>query len=330
MKKPFYSSFYGARQLQNTYRFFQELDELLRSRNAKHVVHPTVCVGNFQAGGTGKTPTTIWLAKELAKHGYAPSIVLRGHRARRKEAYCVKRSDHAKLVGDEALLHSIHFPTYIGRNRIAACQLAIDMNERLNHIIILDDGLQHYPLRSDIKLVCTKRLGFWNDQLLPFGRLRQKPHNQIDAILQISGDKNHREWESVPIYHFEHVPTLISGEKEPGLMVSGIADPQQFFNSIYPLIGNKTFDSWPFPDHHRFSVVDLRRIESKSYLYKHRVHCTAKDAVKLEPLIEAENSPVKLSVWDIEIQPVSDVQPLLDAMVAKIEEVFKNRTSKQV
>jgi hypothetical protein len=52
--------------------------------------------------------------------------------------------------------------------------------------------------------------------------------------------------------------------------------------------------------------------------------------VKLVPLIEAKKSPVKLSVWDIEIQPVSDVQPLLDAMVAKIEEVFENRTSKQV
>ncbi|MGB1266858.1 MAG: hypothetical protein ACPG5D_02075, partial [Schleiferiaceae bacterium] len=78
------------------------------------------------------------------------------------------------------------------------------------------------------------------------------------------------------------------------------------------------------------SVVDLRRIESKSYLYSHRVHCTAKDAVKLASLVEEEKSPVKLSVWDIEIQPVSDVQPLLDAMVAKIEEVFENRTSKQV
>jgi len=37
-----------------------------------------------------------------------------------------------------------------------------------------------------------------------------------------------------------------------------------------------------------------------------------------------------LSVWDVEIQPVGNVQPLIDAMVAKIEEVFENRTNKQV
>ncbi|MGD1981921.1 MAG: hypothetical protein PVJ94_03995, partial [Flavobacteriales bacterium] len=63
--------------------------------------------------------------------------------------------------------------------------------------------------------------------------------------------------------------------------------------------------------------------------YDYRVHCTAKDAVKLAPLIEAEKSPVQLSVWDVEIQPVGDVQPLLDAMVAKIEEVYKNQSQKQ-
>ena len=33
--------------------------------------------------------------------------------------------------------------------------------------------------------------------------------------------------------------------------------------------------------------------------------------------------------WDVEIQPVGNVQPLLDAMVAKIEEVYKNRSQKQ-
>jgi len=59
------------------------------------------------------------------------------------------------------------------------------------------------------------------------------------------------------------------------------------------------------------------------------VHCTAKDAVKLAPLVETENSPLRLSVWDVEIQPVDNVQPLLDAMVAKIEEVYKNRSQKQ-
>lgn len=329
MKRPFYSSTYAGRQLQNMYRFFQELDELWRSKNAEYVPHPTICVGNFQAGGTGKTPTTLWLAQELKKQGYAPSIVLRGHKGKRKEAYCVQKHDDPRLVGDEALLHVDKFPTYIGRNRIAACELAIQMNERLNHVLLLDDGLQHYPLRSDVKLVCTKGPGFWHDQFLPLGRLRQKPYHQIDAILQVDGDIHLKHWEGLPIYHFQHITTLQSGQKEPGLMVSGIADPRKFFDAIFPLIGNTTYDSWPFPDHHTFSAADLRKIESKSAPYQHRVHCTAKDAVKLLPLIAAQQSPLKLNIWDIEVQPISDITPLIEHLREKILEVSKNRTLKQ-
>ena len=122
---------------------------------------------------------------------------------------------------------------------------------------------------------------------------------------------------------------LKSGTKDPGIIVCGIAKANEFFDTVQKqldFLGNEM----KFRDHHRYSTANLARIEKASKKYEYRVHCTAKDAVKLEPLIEAENSPVKLSVWDIEIQPVSDVQPLLDAMVAKIEEVFKNRTSKQV
>ena len=84
-----------------------------------------------------------------------------------------------------------------------------------------------------------------------------------------------------------------------------------------------------FRDHHRYSAADLNRIEDASKKYDYRVHCTAKDAVKLGPLIETIQSPVVLNIWDVEIQPISDVQPLLEAVVAKIEEVAQNRPQKQ-
>ena len=329
MNKPYYSLSYGGRQLQNIYRFFQEIDELWRSRKAKHVAHPTICVGNFQAGGTGKTPTTLWLADELKKLGYAPSIVLRGHKGKIRKAHRVRPGDTAENMGDEALLHAEHFPTYVGKNRVAACELAIEMNEELDHVLILDDGLQHYPLKADVRLVCTKGIGFWQDELLPLGRLRQIPHNQIDAILHINSELSEENWEGVPIYQLQHTPALVSGEKEPGLMVSGVAHPRRFFDHIFPQIGNKTFDSWPFPDHHAFSNADLRKIETKSSPYHHRVHCTAKDAVKLQTLIESTGSPIKLSIWDIDVQPVSDISPLVKLLREKIQEVYKNRTLKQ-
>ena len=112
------------------------------------------------------------------------------------------------------------------------------------------------------------------------------------------------------------------------MVVCGVANPDDCLYQIQKaggFIGNEM----KFRDHHHYSAADLARIEKASKKYEYRVHCTAKDAVKLAPMIERENSPIRLSVWDVKIQPVGDVQPLLDAMVAKIQEVHQNRSQKQ-
>ena len=112
------------------------------------------------------------------------------------------------------------------------------------------------------------------------------------------------------------------------MVVCGVANPDDCLYQIQKA-GGFVGDELKFRDHHRYKTVDLARIEKASEKYAYRVHCTAKDAVKLAPLIQAEKSPIRMSVWDVEIQPVGDVQPLLDAMVAKIEEVYENRSQKQ-
>ena len=52
-----------------------------RNRRAKIKPHrlpvPVVVVGNIYVGGTGKTPVTIALVRELVKRGYTPGVVSR-------------------------------------------------------------------------------------------------------------------------------------------------------------------------------------------------------------------------------------------------------------
>ena len=312
------------------YLLGQKIDKAVRTKRAIHAAHPTICVGNFQAGGTGKTPATIWVAKQLKAIGYSPIILIRGYKGSVKKSTIVDRDD-AYAYGDETILHAQQFPTIVGKNRVESTQLALTINGD-KKVLVMDDGLQHYELLKDFSIVCQKSRRFELDHMLPIGRLRQIPHTNIHAILSQINDAGYQpveSWKGIPEYTFERITTLVSGSKQQGLVVCGVANPDDCLYQIQKA-GGFIGDEIKFRDHHRYSPADLARIEKASKKYDYRVHCTAKDAVKLASLVEEENSPVKLSVWDVEIQPVGDVQPLLDAMVAKIEEVFENRTSKQV
>ena len=311
------------------YFFGQRIDRARRSPKAKYASYPTICVGNFQAGGTGKTPATIWVAKQLKSLGYSPIILIRGYKGSVKKSVVVDRDD-AYTYGDEALLHAQHFPTVVGKNRLESALLALAIPGE-KKVLVMDDGLQHYELLKDFSIVCQKSPRFELDHMLPMGRLREIPHTNIDAILSQIDEAGYQSvefWNGIPEYTFDRKTTFISGSKEQGLVVCGVANPDDCLYQIQKA-GGFVGDEIKFKDHHPYSTADLSRIEKASKKYDYRVHCTAKDAVKLAPLIKTENSSIRLSVWDIEIQPVGDVQPLLDAMVAKIEEVYENRSQKQ-
>ena len=312
------------------YLLGQKIDRARRSGNANYAKYPTICVGNFQSGGTGKTPATIWVAKQLKALGYSPIILIRGYKSSVKKSAIIDCND-TYTYGDEAMLHTQHFPTVVGKNRRVSAQLASTIAGD-KKVLVMDDGMQHYELLKDFSIVCQKSHRFELDHMLPIGRLREIPHTNIDVILTQINDAGYhpvKSWKGIPEYTFERITTLVSGSKEKGLVICGVANPDDCVYQIQKA-GGFVEDEMKFRDHHRYSVADLARIEKASKKYDYRVHCTAKDAVKLAPLVKAENSPVKLSVWDVEIQPVGDVQPLLDVMVAKIEEVFENRTNKQV
>ena len=78
----------------------------LRTRKAQV---PVIVVGNITAGGTGKTPTVIWLVDELRARGFTPGIVSRGYGGSKSgTSMRVDADSDAAVVGDEPVLWPGH------------------------------------------------------------------------------------------------------------------------------------------------------------------------------------------------------------------------------
>src|SRR5512140_1203170 len=78
---------------------------LLRAHRAKI---PVLSGGNLAVGGTGKTPMTLWLARQLAARGVKVAILLRGYSGAAKGATVVSRGAGPEVdvaaAGDEAVM----------------------------------------------------------------------------------------------------------------------------------------------------------------------------------------------------------------------------------
>lgn len=318
---------------QSVYFAFQQLDQLWRGKKSTPTLVPSICIGNFQAGGTGKTPMVQWTAKALSSAGYSPVIISRGYRGELNKVATLVLTEHtAKAVGDEAKFHSQFFPVVIGKDRIKACTLAEQYCalQQLNKpVLVLDDGLQHYPLNTDFKVVCTKSSApFWTDTLLPTGKLRQVPHSKCDAIVVLGNAIPDGYSMETDLFHFKLKIKLIRGIRLPGLLVSGLANNDAFSDDLKHELGLTRIDMLSYKDHYNYSSKDLKIIEQRSAPYNYHVHCTTKDVSKIEALISQSNSQITLSVWDTEPVSSDDNSTLLEAIVERIEYVSNNRLKK--
>ncbi len=141
-----------------------------------------ISVGNIVAGGTGKTPLTIYLARLVKQLGYRVVVISRGYKARRTNSAGMVSNGTRLLMdvdaaGDEPYLMATRLgdiPVLIGKDRFQAGLLACKTIKP--QVIILDDAFQHRKLARDMDLVLLdykKPVGIGH--LLPRGLLREGP-----------------------------------------------------------------------------------------------------------------------------------------------------------
>jgi tetraacyldisaccharide 4'-kinase len=163
----------GLRMLAGLYRLGKAVRE---SRISPATLPaPVLVIGNFTAGGTGKTPLTIAVARWLAAEGRAPAILSRGHGRTSREPVQVDADTLVAEGGDEPtlLFEQAGVPVFVDADRVAAGRAALAAGAR---VLLCDDGLQHRALARDLEIEVVDGVrGYGNGLLLPAGPLREAP-----------------------------------------------------------------------------------------------------------------------------------------------------------
>ena len=145
---------------------------------------PVIVVGNVTVGGTGKTPTVIWLARELQSRGFRPGVVSRGYGGKQAgTSMRVDKDSDPAVVGDEPVLlaRRSDCPVVVDADRIRAAAMLVDDGV---DVIITDDGLQHLRLQRDFEIcIIDGSRGLGNRRLLPAGPLRESVDRLRDVDL---------------------------------------------------------------------------------------------------------------------------------------------------
>ncbi|HVO96096.1 MAG TPA: tetraacyldisaccharide 4'-kinase [Terriglobales bacterium] len=330
--------------LSAVYRVFVQIRNFLFAwgwLKSQRLTRPVVSVGNLTVGGTGKTPTCIWLAQELSKRGLKVGILSRGYKRQEVKTVVVKPQPAASLPADsnDALLKAGDEPfmmaqlygqtVAVGPNRSDAAALLLRQQDV--DMFILDDGFQHRRIQRDFDLLL---LG--NDAtgcVLPAGPFREPRRSlrRADGLL-VTGAKE--RWQSLvngggsysafagslrPVgligfasNRWKEFPlTLLYRSKI--VTVTGIADPRGVYEIIHEWEG-ELVETLEFPDHHVYTARDWQQINRVARLVD-LIVTTEKDILKLIRFPFAKDKLLALRV----AMSVENGESLIGAIVEKVE-----------
>ena len=234
---------------------------------------PIICVGNIFLGGTGKTPISVFLAKEISKLG-KKTVILRRYYKNHKDEYKFIKSKFKNLI--------------LNKNRISGLEIA----EKSNFdVAILDDGLQDYRIRKNLSIVCfNQNQLIGNGFVLPSGPLRETLNALKNAnIVIINGGKD-KYFErkilnvnkKLEVFYSSYIPLNINEFKNKKLFaIAGIGNPENFFKLIEKN-KLKLEKKIIFPDHYEFSRNEIQNIVDEATSKNCQIIMTEKDYFKVK------------------------------------------------
>lgn len=308
---------------------------------------PVISVGNLAVGGTGKTPMTEHLIRLLSPQ-YKIATLSRGYGRKTKGFRIAGVNDSAATIGDEPYQMFKKFsPTVgvtVGEERALAIPTILQELPETD-IVVLDDAFQHRKVIPGLSILLTEyNRPFFNDHILPFGRLREGPEGakRADAIVvtkcpshleeeeMMSMEHSFRKYTDKPVFfskirYSDPVPFGTAAKiSSKVILLTGIANAQileAYISSNFALIKH-----FSFRDHYVFTVSDLNDVENilrKNEGEQVSIITTEKDKAKLDrEELKTHISKLPIFYLPIETEFLRNGKDF-DALVASFISSFK-------
>ncbi len=257
--------------------------------------HPrTLCIGNLVVGGVGKTPTVVFVAKELLARGHEVVVSSSGYGGPMSTGAQLAPDGPilASAWGDEPALFREELPSVpiiVGRDRLAAATIA---GEQFRHsILLMDDGFQHLPVAKRVSVVLDPPRR--NRLCLPAGPYREPRWRKRRADLVIPG---HYQVRSDPL----EVET-ISGAYA---LLSAIGQPERFLQSLIEsgMVSGPPAMDLRLPDHDDLQAGNLLAPVPVAM----PIITTQKDWVKLSERTDIAERKIVVAKHSVRIEPADE------------------------
>ncbi|MBI3548326.1 MAG: tetraacyldisaccharide 4'-kinase [Elusimicrobia bacterium] len=262
---------------------------------SKRLSARTVCIGNLTTGGTGKTSAVLLAADTLHKNQVKVAILSRGYNrpqpTRDVQVLLDGRDTTWEQAGDEPwmmhqILKGMEIPILVCPDRYRAGLEAVHYYQP--QVLLLDDGFQHHRLRRDLDILLINATDpFGGGRVLPAGNLREPISGAARArvIVLTQSDRVSKEKleEARAAFHkinprakileavhrpsvlldlrTEHKRRLSHLKDKQISCLSALGDPKSFEEQLSKS-GAQVLQAWRFPDHHQFTIDEIRSIES--------------------------------------------------------------------
>ena len=261
-----------------------------------------ISIGNISFGGTGKTPTVLYLCKMLQENKKKNIAILsRGYKRSTSGTVLVSSGNgplkNWQAVGDESYMmaqKTKNIPIVVDSNRYRGGKYLIkNFNSK---IIILDDGFQHRSLSRNLDIVLingyTKpsEYSFLTTNLIRETWISLK---RADTIIFTKKNPNPLILKNIKAKKLMYINSTFKSsilypkgfdKKNKALLLSGIGNPKSFEKLARShgciIVGIKRFK-----DHYSYNKKSLLKIvQLAKNLKADYILTTEKDWVKIEPI----------------------------------------------